>query len=120
MHRRIVIKFSFPAIHSWPECPFSDVGYLKEPHRHVFHVTMKFDVTHDDREIEFIRKKTEVESDIRQRWANQDLKKMSCEMMAEELAIKYGASFVSVFEDDENGAEVWPEYLSGWWCSFYL
>lgn len=106
MKTLIVIKLNFEAIHCWPECPFESVAFLRQKHRHIFYVTIKWTVGHQDRDKEFIIMKREVQEYINKHWARQDLGRKSCEMMATELLVTFGAQFVSVFEDDENGAEV--------------
>jgi hypothetical protein len=107
MNKRVVIKTQFAALHRWKDCPLDEVVYLRDYHRHVFHVVMKFDVSHSDRDIEFIMKKEEVEAHIKTQYIEvKYLGSLSCEMIAEDLLTCFGASFVSVFEDDENGAEV--------------
>jgi len=100
----IVIRTSFPALHCWPECPFEDVAYLKNPHRHVFHVEMKFETT-EDRQIEFIRQKMDIDAYIMLNFYGRFLERISCETIAANLGKYFDAFFVSVFEDDENGAE---------------
>lgn len=106
MRKFITIKTTFPAIHSWTGCPLQEVFYLREPHRHIFYVTMRFEVTHNDRDIEFISQKNIIEDLIINVYRNHDLGDKSCEDIAEELGNKFGASYVSVFEDNENGAEI--------------
>lgn len=103
----IVIKTSFEAIHCWPDCPYESVSFLRNKHRHVFHVIMKWAVSHQDRDKEFIIVKRKVQEYINKHWSGQDLGKKSCEMMATELLTNFNAQFASVFEDDENGAEVY-------------
>jgi hypothetical protein len=68
---------------------------------------MKWEVSHFDRDIEFINQKQTVDSFIRSEWNEQNLGKASCEMLANKLLKKFNATFVSVFEDGENGAEVY-------------
>ena len=65
MTRYIVIKTQFEAIHQWKDCPIKEVEYLKYPHRHMFHVTMKWRVMHNDREKEFIQMKHTTEKFVR-------------------------------------------------------
>ena len=101
----IVIKTQFPATHCWPDCPYPEVSYLRNPHRHLFYVTMKWKVTHDNRDKEFIMMKNKINHFIRESWYNQFIGSTSCEMLARQLANKFDADFVSVFEDNENGAE---------------
>ena len=103
----IVINTSFEAIHHWPECPFESVAFLRQKHRHVFYVTMKWLVGHQDRDKEFIIMKQKVNLFINKNWEKQDLGRKSCEMIATDLLTQFNAQFVSVFEDNENGAEVY-------------
>lgn len=107
MKTRIVVTTRFEALHYWPDCPFEDVKFLRNPHRHVFHVIMKFPVNHNDRDREFILAKRGLEEWINQYWNKQDLGSKSCEDLCTELLIRFpDAVFVSVFEDNENGAEI--------------
>lgn len=108
MRTNVVIKTSFEAIHYWPDCPFEEVSFLCRPHRHVFHVTMKWPVNHNNRDKEFILAKREVEDFVLGKWNREDVGKMSCEDFCEALLIQFPtAVYVSVFEDNENGAEVY-------------
>jgi hypothetical protein len=103
----IVVQTTFEGIHSWPGCPHEDVAFLRNPHRHIFHVKMKFEVTHDDRELEFIKVKREVTQYIHDEMNSTDMGSMSCEMIALDLLTTFPhACFASVYEDGENGAEV--------------
>ena len=105
----IVVKLQFEAIHHWPECDIDFVKFLRYPHRHIFYVVIKKRVYHDNRQIEFIDFKNKVDGFIQKNWNKKTLPGMSCEMMAEKLMITFKADFVSVFEDNENGAEVISE-----------
>ena len=104
----VVVKTTFSALHAWPECPYEDVAFLRTPHRHIFYVTMKIQ-TMKDRELEFIRLKKELDFYIRDNWEGNNLGKLSCEKIAENLMNNFNANFVGVFEDDENGAEIWND-----------
>jgi|TARA_Y100000034_G_scaffold16121_1_gene17318 hypothetical protein len=102
----VVIKTQFEALHNWEDAwQIKEVDFLKHPHRHIFHVTMKWEVGGLNREIEFILQKREVEDFITMTWKRGTLTNMSCEMMCAELMEKFNACYVSVFEDNENGAE---------------
>jgi len=103
--KKVTIKTTFVALHRWESAP-DPVFYLRTPHRHVFYVTMKFDIKHNDRDIEFLQKKTEVYTWLHENWNETDLGTKSCEDMAQLLLYKFDARYVSVFEDNENGAEV--------------
>lgn len=105
MIRYIVIKTEFEAIHCWPDCPFDDVDFLRYPHRHVFHVTVKWKVQHDDRDKEFIMMKRQVEQYLK--ILGNNIGSLSCEQLADKIHWVFpDSTFVSVFEDNENGAEV--------------
>ena len=106
MNTRIIINFQFEALHSWPECNLPGLEYLRTPHRHVFHVEMKKEVNHDDRDIEFINFKSAVLRWVRENWEGKYLEGKSCEMMARHLLKLFDCSYVKVMEDGENGAEV--------------
>lgn len=105
MNHYIIVKTEFAAIHSWPECPIEEVSFLRNPHRHVFHIVLKKEVTHNDRDIEIIQLKNCIHEFLEQ-YRNKDMGRKSCEDLAEELITKFNAVYVSVLEDNENGAEI--------------
>jgi len=109
MKKFVVITTSFPATHNWPSCNIPEVYYLASAHRHVFHVTMKFKIKHMDRDVEFISEKMKIDSFISEKYRDKHLKEKSCEMISWELMEKFNADFVSVFEDGENGAEIYKD-----------
>ena len=115
--RWIWVNFSKEGIHCFPaaltEDSLSDVSFLGYPHRHIFHFNVKIQVTHNDRDIEFIQFK---------RWCENlyassvlDLNSKSCEMMADDLYSQIGMTYpgrdviIEVSEDLENGCTI--EYL---------
>ena len=97
--------------HCWPECPFEEVKYLRDPHRHLFHIKATKKVTHDDRDVEFIILKHKIEDYFYEKYFDSDLRlmnfeSMSCEMIAKELITKFDLLRCEVSEDGENGAVV--------------
>lgn len=117
MQTKIFIQTQFSGVHMWPDAP-AEVSYLRNLHRHMFHVTVKVDVFHDDRELEFIMLKHHVEALIKgfledpDKWPDTT----SCEQMAADIAKSlqetYGVTRsyeVTVSEDGENGAIVFLE-----------
>lgn len=110
----IIIRDQFPALHSWPECPHEEVAFLRNPHRHMFHVEVKLVVDHNDRAIEFFMFKRVLSQVLLDLYANRDLGSKSCEMLCNDLRHvifynypeKVTIKSISVFEDGENGAEV--------------
>lgn len=116
--RTIFVQFQKEGIHKYPaalEDPrLADVSFLGHPHRHMFHFKVTIDVFHNDRDIEFILFKRELESLYGNNTLQMDFK--SCEMLAEDLigyiSNKYPGRriWVEVSEDGENGATL--EYVS--------
>lgn len=111
--RFIWVTFQKEGIHCYPDAP-EGVEFLKHPHRHIFHFRVDIQVFHDDRDIEFILFKRELEALYdggRVNSATLELDYKSCEMLADDLASyiqdKYPGRHVkiSVSEDNENGAE---------------
>lgn len=105
--RSIFVTFQKEGIHRYPDAP-PGVEFLAYPHRHIFHFRVTIDVFHNDRDIEFILFKRELESLYSEATLQIDF--MSCEMLAEELieyiSTKYPGRKISVevSEDGENGA----------------
>lgn len=96
-------------IHNWPDCPFEEVAYLRDPHRHMFHVKAQVAVTHDDRDVEFIVLKHKVRDYLEEMYWDDETKccyfgAMSCEMIARELIEEFNLTSCEVSEDGENGA----------------
>lgn len=105
-------------LHHWPACPFEEVAYLKDLHRHLFFVKAYKFVSHDDRDTEFIMLKHEIQKyfqDTYYDWHTKTHKfgAMSCEMIGQLLLEKFGLSRVEVNEDNENGAIVTRSELCG-------
>ena len=107
MKKYIVIKTNFPAIHNWPGCNVPEVEYLKHPHRHLFYAVIRFKIDHNNRDIEFINMKSKIDEYINLKYKEKNIGAMSCESIAEDILIQFNADFVSIFEDNENGAEIY-------------
>ena len=101
----IIITCDFEALHSWSECPFKDVFFLKALHRHKFFVRLEKEVF-KDRGIEFIMFQREVKKFISDRFNGKNLGSLSCEKIADIFLEEFGADSVEVFEDNENGSKV--------------
>lgn len=106
----VIASLRLPGFHSWPEAP-DEVSFLRQPHRHEFHVTMWKVVPHNDRETEIILMKAEAERKLRGRYPNHSglgmsMGRDSCETVAAWLLASMGLSRCRVLEDGENGAEV--------------
>jgi len=103
-HTEIFITTFFPAYHRWVDAP-EKYWVLREYHRHIFHVSMNWEVSHANREIEFIEMKNKVDAYIEKELKNKYFN-YSCEMLAKILLMSFEASSVTVSEDGENGATV--------------
>lgn len=100
----VFCKVLFEGVHCWPDCPFDEVDYLRDPHRHIFHITAYKEVFHDDRDIEFIMLKHQVQSFLNEEYPGGLFGAKSCEMLGRELMEKFDLVQVEVSEDGENGS----------------
>lgn len=98
------VTTTFPAQHRWQGAP-DDVAYLRNYHRHLFHVKLGVEVKRLDREVEFIQLKQKVDEYITRMYKDQELE-VSCEMIAVDLLGRFSAAYCTVSEDGENGATV--------------
>lgn len=116
--RSIWVTFRKEGIHKYPAALDDpnlatgdeyDVSFLGYPHRHIFHFKVRIQVTHNDRDIEFIQFKRWLESLYE---GTLELDYKSCEMIADdlynEISTKYPGRFVEidVAEDGENGCSI--------------
>lgn len=95
----------FEGFHRWPDAP-EEVAFLRDRHRHVFHVRAEVPVRHDDRDVEFILLGRRVAAEVEVIRSTQDVSCWSCERWANELVDRLGLSACEVSEDGENGARV--------------
>ena len=112
----LIINTQFAAVHHWPLCDVEhSQSYLRHPHRHVFHIRMKWRVSHENREIEFIELKNQVDAFLKNKYdtfkkewrATPFIGSISCEELATILLEAFpDAFYCRVMEDNENGAEV--------------
>lgn len=113
----IWVTFQKEGVHCYPVAStdpalatgdWRDVSFLGAPHRHIFHFRVSLEVTHDDRDVEFIQFKRELEGLYSS--GTLELSYKSCEMIADELAVYIMEKYpkrnlsISVAEDNENGA----------------
>lgn len=107
--RSVDFTFNLPGIHRWPDA-VHPVSYLADDHRHLFYISAGADVTHNDRDIEFITLQNKVREYLHHSFWNNSLGclclgTMSCEALAEFILEKFeDLDWCSVNEDDENGA----------------
>ena len=116
-NRYIKVSFQKEGIHKFPGADtnpkyatgnWDDVSFLGYPHRHIFHFYVTLGVTHNDRDVEFIQFKRELERLFTKNVLHLDYQ--SCGMIAENLINYIEEHYpnrgvrVEVYEDDENGA----------------
>ena len=108
----IWVKFQKEGVHKYPAAltdeRLKDVSFLAWPHRHMFHFRVEVQVFHEDRDIEFILFKRELEALYSEKTLQLDYK--SCEMISDDL-YKYISNkypkremWIEVSEDGENGS----------------
>jgi hypothetical protein len=108
----IWVTFKKEGIHCYPAAltdpNLADVSFLGHPHRHIFHFKVWLEVTHDDRDVEFIQFKRWLESLYITSTLSLDNK--SCEMISNDLyrnikdEYPHKEVWIEVSEDGENGS----------------
>lgn len=104
--RYIQVKFQREGLHTYVDAP-EPVAFLRNQHRHIFWHTVSVEVFHNERDIEFIMFKRELEGRYD---GTIDINNKSCETLAEELMLYINAQYpgriiiVEVSEDNENSA----------------
>ena len=110
---KIFVTTQFEGLHRWKDAP-EEVSFLREYHRHIFHVRFEVEVTKEDRDIEFILLKRELTRLVETLFVGVKLDE-SCESIARKIVdfmtrerrICAGrAASCEVSEDGENGATV--------------
>lgn len=92
--------------------PASPTYFLGYPHRHVFKITSKIQVFHEDREIEFFALKQRVQEELAKFKNTRNHTDFSCETLADYLLEFIEEVFgsrmieIEVSEDGENSAIV--------------
>lgn len=117
--RMIFVTFQKEGIHMYPAAATDpnlktgdeyDVSFLGTPHRHIFHFNVQIEVTHNDRDIEFIQFKRWLEKLYSE--GTLILNHKSCEMIADDLYDAIASKYpnreivITVSEDNENGATI--------------
>lgn len=92
--------------HRWKDAPEA-VDFLRQRHRHVFHIRCWFEVSHKDREIEIIMTQWRIEDFLKGRYGSVcEFGEMSCEAIATEIMEYFDAEKVEVLEDGFGGASI--------------
>ena len=112
MKTNVIVKLELDGLHFWGDAQkvFPEVGFLSNMHRHKWFITAKKQVLHDDRDVEFIMFKRDIAEYLHTQYFNvqsrtHEFGAKSCEMLAKEILKEFNCIYVSVFEDNENGAE---------------
>jgi len=118
MKQSIEVHNQFIGFHAWATCPFPEVAFLKDRHRHVFHVYVTAGVAHADRALEFFMLQRDIRSALEQLYNSlkvnvpgneYELGNRSCETVCLELyeILKTGFKYntikqIKVSEDNES------------------
>lgn len=112
----IIVRAQASGFHCYENAP-DEVAFLREVHRHVFHVEAELEVYHDDRELEFFLVQRELKRLLEEALGSLPLHARSCERIARTIQQRLfrlystqgketRAVAVYVSEDNENGARV--------------
>jgi hypothetical protein len=118
----VIVTMQIEGMHNFPAAKelFPEVGFLADSHRHQFHIKCSKEVTHTDRDVEFIMFKREVLQYLHEKYSIKTkieglytggfnvlfFGPMSCEQIAEDIFTQFECEWVEVWEDMENGARV--------------
>ena len=105
--RTVILDFDIEGFHHFPNAP-SVVSFLEHDHRHLFQIRagLKVDDLNREKEI-FIMQEHLKEYLIESYGSPCQFEAMSCEMIARTLYKHFDLEYCSVFEDNENGAEIY-------------
>ena len=114
MKYSVVVTFSFEGFHNWPKAKdiFPEVGFLSDRHRHMFGFRCYAQVTHTDRDKEFILLNREIKRTLQLNFEKTidnvlEFGPMSCEAIGEWLLEQFPELYkVEVWEDWENGCVI--------------
>lgn len=110
----IVVRTQTEGTHCYPDAP-DEVAFLRNLHRHIFHIEAEIEVFHDERELEFFMVKRVIDDHL---YNPLRAPSSSCEQIARNLKKflqvkyplpsnirfrKYRTINIKVFEDNENG-----------------
>jgi len=108
----VIAKCIIPMIHMWPDAP-DQVKFLRNDHRHQFHITAWKKVGHDDRQVEVIMLRADIVGEIAMQFPYDGVSDCnyagdkSCEQIARTLVHNLELVGCEVLEDGENGAVFW-------------
>lgn len=107
MKRQVITYNQIEGFHQYPDAP-EFCKYLEARHRHLFVIRCRFDVTHNEREIEINEMQKRINDYLSLKYGNPcDFGDMSCESIAEDLLRYYpGMISAEVLEDGYGGASL--------------
>lgn len=110
MNRWITMTFSVEGFHCYPNAP-DECSYLRARHRHIFVITCRLPVAHNNREIEFNTQTNLVESFLRAEYGWPcEFGALSCEDICQKILDQYKIiDQVEVKEDGYAGAQITRE-----------
>lgn len=95
----VKIKTDFEATHSWPECPYDSVAFLRNEHRHKIYITVEIK-TDDDRQLEFFVLKNNVDDIIENLFGEEKIKRLGKTSM-EEICHKILGKLITTVGDTD-------------------
>lgn len=104
----VIIRTRVEGFHVYKEAP-EQVRFLNNLHRHIFHIALYIEVSHDNREREIFIEKQKLEERLHSEYgAICNFGEQSCEMIAKKIiGWTDGAFACEVSEDGEGGAIVY-------------
>ena len=106
MKTQIGVNLQVEGFHCWEDAPV-EVDFLRDRHRHIFHIECRMTVNHSNRDVEFILLKRAIEQHMELLYGKPcEFQSMSCEQIGAELLEKFDLDWCKVSEDDENYAIV--------------
>jgi len=113
---KIEVKHTVPGTHCWSRCPHKEVDFLKNEHMHDFTVRASCNVTHTDRQIEFILVRIKIIEYFEMYHARKDyilrFGELSCEALSEKIATYLKKHFKKSFKVNVSEDET---YRGGDW-----
>lgn len=107
MKMYVVTVNEIEGFHNYPDAPVQ-VAFLKHPHRHIFYIECKLNVSHDNREIEIFIQQDKIKEHLFKKYGKPCMfKQMSCEMIAIDIINAFPEiEECKVTEDGKGGAIV--------------
>lgn len=109
MRTTVIVPIEVIGFHRYPKAP-QKVSFLKNRHRHIFHIKIHYSVSHANREKEIFMMADQVIDYLYEAYGNPcEFGNMSCEHIAKEVlefSKDDGAYKVEVLEDGQGGASV--------------